>query len=204
MNRNEKSRIELAAAIALTLLFAGFLAPDRAFATAPAQGYERGHHDEGRVTVEGRIRSIHRDRDGYRVELERDGRSFWVPERWVRSHSGEFRVGHPVRLGGLVRGGLITVDLVDWPPFRPLPGYREPAVVVLRGFVDRVEPRRDTLVLRQEGSGRLITVKLNRGDRRWNRTFDPDRFRRGDFVTLAGDWSPSGRFDVYRIESMRR
>ena len=204
MNRRGRSAFQLAAAIGFAILLGGFVT-DRASAQGPSrgQGYDRGHRDNERVTVEGRIRTIRRERDGYRVELDRGGESFWVPERSLRSHAGEFRVGRSVRLAGLFRGGIINVDIVDWPPYPPVPERRREVTGLVRGVIERIDYRHDLLVLRQEESGRLITVNMIRADRRWNRAVDFDHLRRGDFISLAGDWTPAGRFSCYRIENIR-
>jgi hypothetical protein len=153
------------------------------------------HRDNERVTVEGRIRSIHRERDGYRVELDRNDDSFWVPERTLRNRSRDFRIGVSLRFGGVFRNGMIAVDVVDWPPYvRPPERHRE--ADVLRGFVERVRTRHAALRVREERSGRMIDVSLLR-------PYDLDAVRPGDFIILSGEWRDRDQFDARRVEAVR-
>ena len=179
-------RISCIAIVAAVFAFAALAAP----------------HDGSRITTDGRVRSIHHERDGYRVELDRGADSFWVPERALRDHSRDLRVGVSIRLGGIFRGGMIVVDVVEWPPFAPVPGRRAHDDI-LRGFVERIDARHVSLVVREERSGRLIRVDVMQSDHDWNRPHDFDDLRRGDFVVLSGEWSRNRDFDAYRIESVR-
>lgn len=163
-------RISCIAVVAAVFAFAAIAAP----------------HDGSRITTDGRVSSIHHERDGYRIELDRGGDSFWVPERALRDRSRDLRVGVSIRLGGIFRGGMIVVDVVEWP-------HRD----ILRGVVERVDERHMSLLVREERSGRLIRVDVLQRDREFN------DLRRGDFVVLSGEWSRSRDFDAYRIESVR-
>jgi hypothetical protein len=63
----------------------------------------------------------------------------------------------------------------------------------LRGVVESVDNRDDTFVIRNEASGNSVTVELR------------DRFetvRPGDHLQLSGDWSRSGTFQAYDINSI--
>ncbi|HKB79606.1 MAG TPA: hypothetical protein VKH35_07810 [Thermoanaerobaculia bacterium] len=65
---------------------------------------------------------------------------------------------------------------------------------VVSGIVQRIDARAGTLRLREEGTRRVITVatrNLERGR----------RMRRGDRVTISGDWMRGSIFDAHRIES---
>lgn len=169
-----------------------------------------------RITSEGRISSLDRDRDGYRVQLDRGGQSFWVPESRIRDRQRDFRVGASIRLGGVFRGGSIFVDIVEWPNGGSYGDdrYRDDRYRddrdrnydrrSLRGVVERVDYRRGTLVVRESASGRIVNVNMDRrGNSRRNRGVDLDDLRRGDFVTLAGDWLRGNVFEAFRIESVR-
>ena len=152
-----------------------------------------GYRDNDRVTLEGRVSSFERERDGYRVHLDHNNYSFFVPERHIRNRR-DFRVGISIRLGGVFRGGSIFVDAVDFPG-----AYGH--VSFVRGYVDRIDFRNDTLVLREEVTGRFITVDMRAADRRY-RSVDLDDLRRGDFVSLSGDWLRGGLFGATRVESV--
>ncbi|HEX6088250.1 MAG TPA: hypothetical protein VF266_27210, partial [Thermoanaerobaculia bacterium] len=68
----------------------------------------------------------------------------------------------------------------------------------LRGTVERVDRRRDVVVLRDARSGRTVLVQMN--DR--NRGIDVEDLRRGDRVTFVGDWSRNGVFTAWRIDDV--
>jgi hypothetical protein len=159
-----------------------------------------GYRDNERVTLEGKVRSLDRRSDGYRVELDRGNYSFFVPERHLGRRGRDLRVGVAIRLGGVFRGGSIFVDAVDFPGGG---GYYDSSRSndFLRGTVERVDFRRDTLVLRDQATGRHITVDMRGADRR-DRSIDLEDLRRGDLVALSGDWSRGGVFSAYRVESV--
>lgn len=68
----------------------------------------------------------------------------------------------------------------------------------LRGTVERVDRRRDAVVLRESRSGRTVLVQMTRR----NRGIDVEDLRRGDRVTFAGDWSRNGLFTAWRIDDV--
>ncbi|HEX9160140.1 MAG TPA: hypothetical protein VF980_00420 [Thermoanaerobaculia bacterium] len=164
------------------------------------------YRDNERVTLEGRVRNVTHERGGYRVELDRAPYGFWVPESQFRGRGTQIRVGIDIRLGGIFRNDRIDVDAIDYPGdggynggYDNGYGYQDN---YLRGYVDRVDFRRGILVIRDDSSGRFVTVDMDRLDRR-GRGVDLDDLRRGDFVTLSGDWSRGGVFQAYRIENVR-
>ncbi len=165
-----------------------------------------GYHDNDRVTMEGHVRSFNRERDGFRVQLDRGNYSYFIPERHLRNRR-DFRVGVSIRLGGVFRGGSIFVDAVDFPggggfydPYHEGRGGYDYATV--RGVVDRIDFRRDTLVLREQSTGRFVIVDMRDSDRRY-RSVDLDDLRRGDFLVLSGEWIRGNVFAASRVESVR-
>ena len=78
-------------------------------------------------------------------------------------------------------------------------GYNDEYV---RGVVESVNYRRGTLVLRDDRTGRRVSVFMIGGNR-GRRGVDLDDLRRGDVVTLTGDLHRNGVFEAYRIESVR-
>lgn len=147
-----------------------------------------------RINVTGHISSFTHERGGYRVRLDRDNRSFWVPESSFRGR--DLRVGVSISLGGVFRDGAIYVDAVDWPG----DGYgynrydRGHDRGFVRGVIERIDRRDGTLFLRDDASGRTIRAELN-GDFRG--------LRRGDYVELSGRWIGGGTFDVARVDFRR-
>jgi len=150
------------------------------------------YRENQRINTSGRISSFSHERDGYRIRLEGNDRSFWVPQSSFGSRARDLRVGVSIGLGGIFRGGSVYVDAVSWPSagygYNDGYGYDRGFV---RGVIERVDHRDGTLRIREEGSGRFITADT-RSDLRC--------LRRGDFVELRGQWIRGGVFDVARIE----
>lgn len=70
---------------------------------------------------------------------------------------------------------------------------------LLRGYVERIDHRRDVVVLREVRSGRRIVVDMDRLDQRRRNRRDLSDLRRGDVITLAGEWRRGGVFEARRI-----
>lgn len=166
---------------------------------------DRSYRDNERVTTQGRITQMSRERDGYRVQLDSARYSYWVPERHIRNRNN-WRVGLAISLGGIFRSGAVYVDVVN---DYPNGGYDDRydrngyGSNVVRGTVDRVDYRRGLAVVRDEYSRRLVTVEMrSRGGNRGNVGLDD--VRRGDYVEISGDWDRGGVFEGYRIETVRQ
>jgi len=78
-------------------------------------------------------------------------------------------------------------------------GYANDGYV--RGVVDRVNYRYGTLVLRDRRSNALITVDMRATARRSR--IDLNDLRRGDLVSLNGNWSRDGVFRAYEIDGVQ-
>ena len=155
---------------------------------------DRAYRDNERVTMQGRVQSFTRERGGYRVQLDRGGPAFWIPES--RMHGADIRVGINISLGGVWRNDSVYVDDVAY-------GYGDGGYYngrYVTGIVDRISYRRGTLVLRDDRSGRFINVDM-RATGRYSR-IDLNDLRRGDRVSLNGDWSRGGIFRAYEIDSV--
>jgi hypothetical protein len=152
----------------------------------------RQYRENERVNVSGRVSSFNRERDGYRVQLDRGG-SYWIPSSRIRNVR-DLRVGINIGLGGIFRGGDVYVDAVSWP------GVAVAQNGLLRGSVDRIDYRTGTVWLRDAGNGRVVNVDM-RGNDRGDR-LDLRNLRRGDFVTVSGQWVGGGVFDAYRIDNI--
>ena len=155
----------------------------------------RSYRENQRVTAQGKISSFSRERDGYRVQLDRGRDSYWVPSSYFRSRRNGIRVGINVALGGIFRGGSIYVDDVNYPDggYYNNNGYYNQGLV--RGVIQGIDYRAGTAWLRDDVSGRLITVDLRRVNERG--------LRRGEYVELSGSWDRGGLFDAYRVERVR-
>ena len=163
---------------------------------------DRGYRDNERVTMEGRITNLSRERDGYRVQLDRNAASFWLPERSLRNRRNDFRLGVSIRLGGVFRSGVVNVDVVDWPGAGGYYGgsynsgdrYDD-----VRGTIERVDYRRGVIVLHESATNRFVTVDMVRTGGR----IGLDDLRRGDYVEISGNFG-RGVFQAYRVESVRQ
>ena len=143
-----------------------------------------------RINATGRIASFTHERNGYRVRLDRDNRSFWVPESSFRGR--DLRVGVSISLGGVFRDGAIYVDAVNWPADGY--GYNGRDRGFVRGVIERIDRRDGTLLVRDDGSGRTIRAELNGGI---------GGLRRGDYVEMRGRWIGGGTFDAMRVDLRR-
>jgi hypothetical protein len=155
------------------------------------------YRDNQRINGTGRISSFSKERDGYRVRLDNDSRSYWVPQSAFGNRARDLRVGVSIGLGGVFRGGSIYVDAVSWPGdgygYRDGYGYDGG---YLRGVVERVDYRDNALRIRDNRSGRIVTVDVNG---RYGRD-ELRGLRRGDFVELSGQWLRGGVFGADRID----
>src|ERR1043165_2028657 len=57
------------------------------------------YRDNQRINASGRVTTFSHERDGYRVRLENDSHSYWVPESSFRGH--QLRAGVSISLGGI-------------------------------------------------------------------------------------------------------
>lgn len=71
---------------------------------------------------------------------------------------------------------------------------------LLRGEVERVDRRRNVVLLRASRGGRAVLVQMPER----SRGVDVDQLRRGDHVTFVGDWSRNGVFTAWRIDDVDR
>jgi hypothetical protein len=158
--------------------------------TTPGANYG-SHRENDRVNRSGRVSSISRDRDGYRVQLDR-GDSFWIPSTRLGNRARDLRVGVSISLGGIFQGGMINVDAVTWPSASGY-GYDQGSV---SGVVESIDYRSGILMLRDDASGISINV-----DMRSAQSARVD-LRPGDYVTLSGNWVRGNVFDAYRIDAV--
>lgn len=177
--------------IAMALLAALPAAASQRDRTDDRNRYDRA---DRRVSVDGRVRSVSRERDGVRVYLDRGNYSFFVPASIIGRR--QFRVGMEVRLAGVLRAGTVWVDDVGW----PMDGQLADAIVV--GRVERLNPFEQRMVVRDE-RGKLIDVDARSlgSDERRSHRLDFSDVRRGQRVTLRGRWE-RGTFRASRIESI--
>ena len=142
--------------------------------------------------VQGRINRYVHERGGYRIWVDGGRFPVWIPEARI-SLFPRLRVGLSIRIGGYYDplGYLEAYDYYN-------DGYYGGGAYssgLLRGVVETVDYRRNTLVLRDDVSGSFVTTIIR--DRRL------ETLRPGDYVEIAGDWSRSGVFEGFRLEDVQ-
>ena len=149
-----------------------------------------------RVVVEGRIRDIDRERNGFVIRLNR-GKVLFAPAqvRGVRAlDRGDF-----VRVRGREdRRGRIYVDdirLVRNDRHRDRNRYDRS----LSGVVQRVDRRGDMVWVEELRTRRVVAIDMRRIERN-HRQYDPDELRRGDRITVRGEWHRDGRFEAEHLD----
>lgn len=196
---NTKSVLQIAGAgvLALALAATASAAParnDNDRGRTESRNNNSSYRDNQRVNATGKVTSFARENGGYRVQLDRGHDSYWIPESHMGNRGRNLRVGVQIVLGGVYRGGRINVDAVNWPNEA---GYRDDYV---RGVVERVDLRSGTLLLRDSSSRQTIAVDMR--DTRRSSRIDLGDLRRGDAVTLSGQWLRGGRFVADGIDSV--
>ena len=168
-------------------------------------GYDRRddrRNDRGarNLSAQGRVTNLHRERDGYRLQLDRASQWYYVPASAWRSRNRGLSIGLNIRLGGGYYDdrGYIYVSEADYYGDY---GYGR-GDGFISGVVRRVDYRRDVLEIRDERTGRHITVDARRAARRSRRGIDVSDLQRGDYVELEGAWVRRGVFQAYRIDSV--
>ncbi|HYR28162.1 MAG TPA: hypothetical protein VEU30_06825 [Thermoanaerobaculia bacterium] len=170
---------------------------------------DRNNRGARNLSAQGRVSSVHRHGDGYRVQLDRNNQWYYVPSNAWRGSRGngrnwDLRVGVSIRLGGgyYGDGGYVHVSEADYYDDY---GYRDRGYNdgFIAGTVIRVSDRRDVIELREERTGRRVTVDARVADRRGNRRgIDVSDLRRGDYVELEGEWIRGNVFQAYRIDGV--
>jgi hypothetical protein len=151
-----------------------------------------------RTSVEGRITSITRERDEYRVTLEQSGATFYVSRNAVRESN--LGVDTRVRFAGNMHRGVMTVDSVTVLSGRGDRGERRRAQEEngsMRGVVESLNRHLNYLTIRDDSTGRYIKIDVRHMDR--ERPVNVWAIRRGDHVRVRGQWENRDTFDAERI-----
>lgn len=153
-------------------------------------GYRNNNNYRGHTPYfyNGRISRFERWNSGFRVWLGGAPYPFFVPEAYFRSHG--LRIGLSIGLGGYYN----PLGYYDYDPYYYGGGTYGGGTAVargdVRGVVETVDYRRNTVVVRDDYSGEFVTAVMRGRDR----TFDT--LRPGDYVQLQGDWV-RGTFEAY-------
>jgi hypothetical protein len=157
------------------------------------------------TSVEGRITDVDRDRNGFVIRLDRGGLLLYVDRQTDVDSATRRRVsvrdldrGDYIRATGSIERGAMYVrdiDLLrdDDRPSRHDRYDRRNDESRIAGVVERIDERREVLYVREARSNRIVTVDADKARGR--------NIRRGDFVTVIGEWDRNGNFDAVRIEA---
>jgi len=198
--------IQLTATLTLVSLIAGPSAfAETRHQTETAAIYIAAHA----ITVEGRIRNIGRDRNGFVIHLDRGATLFAssqtvvsTPARRVNAGLRHLDRGDVIRATGHVRvGNAIHITSIT------LLRNDDRDERTLRGIVQSVDARQRLVVIREDRTPNVVAVDLGdaeRNDRRWdnerdNRWSDLRNIRPGDRLTASGEWQ-GDRFEAERFD----
>lgn len=196
------------ALVALTLTFAMVVTPSL-FADNRHRDETDRVRSEGRiVTLDGRIRDIDRDRNGFVIRLAGERYMLFAPvQTRVRATDSRHRKGDRVR--DLERGDMIRatgrlnargyVEVQSLTLLRSEDRRRDRNDAWIAGVVERVDRRGRIVWIEEARSRRIIAVDMRRLDRN-RRDYDADDLRRGDRVSFRGDWTRNGRFEAEALE----
>jgi hypothetical protein len=184
MNRTHK--LAALTVLALTLATSSLFADNRRPQTT--DGWRAGSNDSRRVTVEGRIRDIDRDRNEFVIRLDRGGYEI-IANRDVNGLRRLER-GDYARFTGTVSRGRLYVDRITEVRDEDNRGGRDDRN--LTGIVQNVDRRAEVLYVDVRGSRGVVAVDV--------RNTNVRNVRRGDRVRVRGDWQRNGRFEAERVE----
>jgi hypothetical protein len=202
MNRTKK--LAALTALAITLMTASLFADNRRRETTG--DWRMGSNHGNRVSVEGVIRDIDRDRNEFVIRLDRgnyvlvaepDTRVEAVSNRRGRARVRQLERGDVVRATGNVNRGRMYVDRITL--LREEDDRRDFDDRYLTGIVQNVDRRGNVIWVELYRSNRVVAVDVRRVDRN-SRRFDVDDVRRGDRISVRGDWQRNGRFEAERVD----
>jgi hypothetical protein len=202
---NVSKKLAAIAVVAMTLAAPSLFADNRRPETT--DGWRGRSHDSRQVTVDGRISDIDRDRNQIVIRLDRGGYVLLVePQMRVETLSNrrgrasvrQLERGDSIRAtGSLDRGSRMNVDRLTL--VREEDNRRDADDRYLTGIVQSVDRRGEVLWIELQRTGRVVAVDVRRVDRN-SRRFDVDDLRRGDRISVRGDWQRNGRFEAERVE----
>jgi hypothetical protein len=202
---NATKKLAAIAVVAMTLATPSLFADNRRQETT--DGWRGRSHNARQVTVEGRIRDIDRDRNQFVIRLDRGAyvlvadaqtRVEAISNRRGRTNVRQLERGDSIRaIGDLDRGGRVSIERITL--VREEDARRDADDRYLTGVVQSVDRRGEVLWVEVQRTGRVVAVDVRRVDRN-SRRFDVDDLRRGDRITVRGDWQRNGRFEAERVE----
>lgn len=201
-------RGQLAAVLAIaTVLSSASLFADQRHDKRTDRG-DRRVSNRNAVTLEGRIRDIDRDRNGFVIRLDRGNyRVFAAGNADVRTVSNRGRRGvRQLGRGDIirVRGYVASRNMIHAQSIDLVRDQNARVAATLEGVVESVDRYRGVLWLREDRTRRTIAVELDRNElRQTGYGYDFDDIRRGDRIVLRGEWQ-NGGFAAYDVGRQAR
>jgi tRNA(Ile2) C34 agmatinyltransferase TiaS len=169
-------------------------------------------YESRRVTIEGRIRDIDRNRNEFVIRLDRGNQTLLAPghlrietvsRRRGRTSVNQLERGDVVRATGTVdRRGFLNVDRITMVAEED--DRHDSNDRYLTGIVESVDRRGEVVFVQVQRSARVVAVDMRHVDRNNIGRDDARNLRRGDRITVRGDWRRNGRFEAERIDVDRR
>jgi hypothetical protein len=200
---NTTKKLAALTLLAVTLSTASLSADNRR--REATDGWRAGSNHSRHVSVEGIVRDIDRDRNEFVIRLDRGGyvlvaepdtRLEAVSNRRGRNSLRQLERGDVIRASGRVERGRMYVDRITL--LREEDDRRDSDDRLLTGVVQNIDRRGNVIWVQVHRSNRLVAVDVRRVDRN-SRRFDVDDVRRGDRITIRGDWE-GGRFEAERVD----
>lgn len=171
-------------------------------AIAAPQTNDTYQYSPDRISSQGRITSITRVGDQYRVELNHGAYTYYVPMTMVSSN--DLRIGDTVRVGGLVNGDTVNADyfaLQGQPAYAADPMYRTVPYGSsgwLSGTVIDSNRHLNYITVRDDATGRMFKVDTRNMDTK--RSVNVWRTSIGDHLNVNGSWENHDTFRANRIQ----
>jgi hypothetical protein len=155
-----------------------------------------------RLSTQGRISSVSRVGDSYRISLDRGSYSYLVPTAVIGTR--DLRIGSNVRLSGILNGNIVSVDMLALPGeanYTADPYYRAVpfgSTGWMSGTVQRLDRHLGYLQMKDDASGQVVKIDVRHMNLR--RPVNVWGIRPGDHVSINGSWENRDTFDARRIE----
>ena len=182
------ARIVAAVGFVLLLSTAAFAAPQ-----------DRDDYRADRISTQGRITSMQRVGDDYRVILNFGSYTYYVPVAQV--HNRDLQVGDQVRIAGVVSGDIVNADMLAFsgdPNYVNDPHYRGVPYGSsgwMSGTVTEYNRHLGYMWIRDDASGLNVKIDTRHLDRRLRLDARP-----GDHISVNGSWERRDLFDAARVE----
>jgi len=159
--------------------------------SAAAFAQDNYQYRADRISTQGRITTMTREGDQYRVTLNQGAYTYYVPVSTVR-------------IDGLISGDVVNADMVAFPgeaSYARDPMYRGVpygSIGWMSGVVQSTNRHMGYLTVRDDANGINYKIDVRNMDR--SRPINVWGLRPGDHITINGGWENRNTFNATRIE----